>query len=265
MVLLRAELRTNEASAARPLLWLGNDGSTGDAIESLADDPTEPSRNTRRSGRMSSNSWLRWRATGAGLVVLLAFSTWAVAAGMLPPTAARAMTERVASAASATTRSDHETVARRLFDCVDPGHCGGITSSNGVAVRDRALAARAFAFRWAREWNRWAEAHVVPQQILRVGCRYLATERYYLCAVRVSLALARVSVDTASTPRISCGLIVVSAEQQAGPNDRIVNGLKTSCRIFATYPRQVVSLRRSRSRGWLELALFDRHSTGLLV
>ena len=95
---------------------------------------------------------------------------------------------------------------------------------------------------------------MVPQQILMVGCRYLSTEHYYLCAVRVSLDVSRVSGDPPSEPGTSCGLIVVSAEMQAGPNDRIVNGLRTTCHIFSTYPRQVVSSRRPRSPAGLELA-----------
>jgi hypothetical protein len=151
---------------------------------------------------------------GAGLVVLSGLSTW-VGAGGTPARAAQ------------------DAVTQRMFDCVDPGHCGGITRSSGEAVRDGDLAAATFASSWARDWNRWADVHVVPQQILTVGCHYLSTEHYYLCAVRVT-------VDPPSAPGASCGLIVVGAKLQAGPNDRIVNGLETTCHIFSTYPRQVV-------------------------
>jgi hypothetical protein len=170
------------------------------------------------------------------------------------PAPARAATERAVSAARASIRSDHDTVTQATFDCVDPGYCGGIIRSSGEAARDRENAARTFAFSWASDWNRWAQAHVVPQQILTVGCHYLSTEHYYLCAVRVSLDLPRMSGDAPSAPGTSCGLIVVSAEMQAAPNDRIVNGLKTTCHIFSTYPRQVVSARQPKSPAWLELA-----------
>ena len=149
----------------------------------------------------------------------------ALAVAVAPPasTTPRSGTLRIAARATkATIRSDHET---RMT----------------------------FALSWARDWNNWAEAHEVPQHILTVGCNYLATERYYLCAVQVSLGPPQVSVDPPSGPGISCGLIVVSATMEAGPNDRIVNGLKTTCHIFSTYPRHVVSSRRPKSPGRLEL------------
>jgi hypothetical protein len=202
---------------------------------------------------VSSKSWINWRAVCTGLVVLPGFSTWAVASGMPLPAPAHAATELAASAAKATTRSDHDAVTYDSFDCVDPGHCGGIIRSRGETVRDWDLAARTFAFSWASDWNRWAEAHVVLQQILMVGCHYLSTERYYLCAVQVSLDPPQVSVDPPPEPGTSCGLVVVSATMEAGLNDRIVNGLKTTCHIFSTYPRQVVSSRRRKSPGWLEV------------
>ena len=176
---------------------------------------------------------------GAGLVVLSVFSTWAVAGGMPLPPPTRAETELADSASKATTRSDHDTATHRSFDCVDPGHCGGFTRSSTEPLRDDDLAERTFAFSWASDWNRWAEAHMVPQQILRVGCHYVSTEHYYLCAIRVSSGLPA-SGDPPSAPGTSCGLIVVSAKMQAGPNDRIVNGLKTTCDIFSTYPRQPI-------------------------
>jgi hypothetical protein len=202
---------------------------------------------------MSNKSWIKRRAVCAGLVVLSGFATWAVASGMPFAASARAASQPAASAATATTRSDHDAVTYDSFDCVDPGHCGGIIRSRRETVRDWDLAARSFAFSWASDWNRWAEAHVVRQQILMVGCHYLPTERYYLCAVQVRLDPPQVSVDPPSAPGTSCGLIVVSATMEAGPNDRIVNGLKTTCHIFFTYPRQVVSSRRTKSPRWLEL------------
>jgi hypothetical protein len=209
---------------------------------------------TRRSRGVSSKSWIKWHAVCTSLVVLSGFSTWALPSGMPLPAPAHAATKLAASAAKATTRSDAGAVTYDSFDCVDPGHCGGIIRSRGETVRDWDLAVRRFASSWASDWNRWAEAHVVRQQILMVGCHYLPTERYYLCAVQVRLDPPELSGDPSSAPGTSCGLIVVSATIEAGPNDRIVNGLKTTCHIFSTYPRQVVASRRTKSSEWLELS-----------
>ena len=200
---------------------------------------------TRRSRRASVELWIKWRAVDAGLAALFGFSIFALAGSMLLAAPAREATELSASAAEIAIRSDHDTVPHGLLDCVDPGHCGGIIGSTGETVGGD-IAASTFALSWASDWNRWAEAHWVPQQILAVGCHYLPMEHFYLCAVRVS-------VDRASAPEAGCGLVVVSAEGQLGPNDRIVNGLKTTCHIFSTYPRQRVSLQRSRSPRWLEI------------
>jgi hypothetical protein len=94
--------------------------------------------------------------------------------------------------------------------------------------------ARTFALTWASDWNRWAAAHKVPQHILTVGCNYLSTEHYYLCAVRARLRAP-------SEPGVTCGLIVVKPGTQSDPNEQVENGMKTSCHIFSTLPQHVVT------------------------
>jgi hypothetical protein len=140
-----------------------------------------------------------------------------------------------APSAQATVPSAPRSGPRGSFDyCADPGHCGGIMTLSGGTVRRTDATARTFAVAWASDWNRWAAAHKVPQHILSVGCNYLLTEHYYLCAVRVRL-------HAPSGPSPTCGLIVVKPTTQTSPNDQVKNGLKTTCHIFSTLPRQVVT------------------------
>jgi hypothetical protein len=130
-------------------------------------------------------------------------------------------------------RSDREAISRAsLRFCADPGLCG---ANMMVRVTRPETTSTSFARTWASDWNRWAAAHRVPQQIDTVGCNYLWTERYYLCAVRLSRYGARASSAG------SCGLIVVNPGAQPNPSDQIENGLETSCRILSTYPQQIVS------------------------
>src|SRR5262249_15313312 len=114
--------------------------------------------------------------------------------------------------------------------CADPGHCGG---NMMVRVSRADVSATRFARTWASDWNRWAAAHRVPQQIVTVGCNYLWTERYYLCAVRLRS-------DARASSAAACGLIVVKPERQPNPSDQIENGLETDCQILSAYPQQIV-------------------------
>src|SRR5262245_60078065 len=101
--------------------------------------------------------------------------------------------------APAASRPDHAGGSRAsLRFRADPGHCGG---NMMLSVSRAEAAATSFAGAWASEWNRWAAAHNVPQQISTAGCNYLSTERYYLCAVRVRS-------HAPASPGASCGLIV---------------------------------------------------------
>ena len=138
----------------------------------------------------------------------------------------------VALVAPAASRFEREEVSRAsLRYCADPGHCGG----NMMQSVSRAEAtATTFARTWASDWNTWAAAHEVPQQIVRAGCNYLPTERYYLCAVRVRSHVA-------ASPVPSCGLIVARPGSQSNPSDQIENGLETACRILSAFPQQIVN------------------------
>jgi hypothetical protein len=136
-----------------------------------------------------------------------------------------------ALAAQAGSRSDHEGITRASFRfCGDPGHCGG---NMMLSVSRAEAAATPFARIWARDWNRWAGAHNIPQQIVSAGCNYLSTERYYLCVVRVRS-------HAPASPGASCGLIVVKPGTQPNPSDQIENGLETDCRILSAFPQQIV-------------------------
>ena len=140
-----------------------------------------------------------------------------------------------AQPAQATIPSAHEGTTRGSLDyCADPGHCGGVTTLTGGTVRRAEATARTFALTWASDWNTWAAAHKVPERIRTVGCNYLSHEHYYLCAVRVRS-------HTASAPSATCGLIVVKPRTQPNLNDQVVNGFETTCHIFSTLPRQVVT------------------------
>jgi hypothetical protein len=134
--------------------------------------------------------------------------------------------------AGATSASARDDVRGPLRFCADPGHCGGNTMLSSETGRAEATA-RTFAGTWASDWNTWAAAHEVPQQIVTAGCNYLATEEYYLCAVRVRS-------HAPSEPRVSCALLVVKPSPQPTPNDQIENGLETACRIFSAFPHHVV-------------------------
>jgi hypothetical protein len=137
----------------------------------------------------------------------------------------------VAPAAHATSRSDREVMSRAsLRYCADPGYCGGNMT---LSVSRAEASATPFTRAWARDWNTWAAAHMVPQHIVTAGCNYLSTERYYLCAVRVSS-------HAAASPGESCGLIVLDPRTQPSPNAQIANGLETSCRILSAFPQQLV-------------------------
>src|SRR5262249_51147427 len=139
-----------------------------------------------------------------------------------------------ALAARAGSRSDHEESSRAsLRFCADPGHCGG-NMMLGVS-RSEATATPLTKNR-ASDWNTWACAHEVPEQIVTAGCNYLSTERYYLCAVRMR-SQARAPAGA------SCGLIVVKPGTQPNPSDQIENGLETACRILSAFPRQIIPSR----------------------
>jgi hypothetical protein len=114
--------------------------------------------------------------------------------------------------------------------CADPGHCGG---NMMVSVSREEVTATRFARTWASDWDTWAAAHSIPQQIVTAGCNYLWTERYYLCAVRVS-------TDSRASSTTSCGLMVVKPGTQPNPSDQIENGLETACRILFAFPQQIV-------------------------
>jgi hypothetical protein len=138
----------------------------------------------------------------------------------------------LALAAEAISRTDHDGVgAASSRYCADPGHCGG---NMMLSVSRAEASATPFARTWARAWNRSAAGHKLAQQIVTAGCNYLATERYYLCAVRVR-------ADAPTSPGPSCGLIVIKPETQPNPSDQIENGLETACRILSAYPRQTVT------------------------
>jgi hypothetical protein len=140
-----------------------------------------------------------------------------------------------AQAAQATIPPAHESATRGSLDyCADPGYCGGGTTLTGGTVRRAEATARTFALTWASNWNTWAAAHKVRERILTVGCNYLSTEHYYLCAVRVRF-------HAPSVPSATCGLVVVEPRTQPDPSDQVENALKTTCHIFSTYPRQVVT------------------------
>jgi hypothetical protein len=127
--------------------------------------------------------------------------------------------------------SERKEVSRAsLRFCADPGHCGG---NMMVRVSRQEVAATSFARTWARDWNTWAAAHKVPQQIVTAGCNYLWTERYYLCAVRLRS-------DARASSVAVCGLIVVEPQRQPNASDQIENGLETACRILSAYPQQNV-------------------------
>ena len=137
----------------------------------------------------------------------------------------------VALAAQAGSRSDHELISRAtLRFCADPGYCGG---NMMLSVNRPEATATQFTRTWASDWNRWAAAHEVHQQIVTAGCNYLPTERYYLCAARVR------SHARASSAAL-CGLIVVKPRRQQNPNDQIENGLETACSILSAFPQQIV-------------------------
>jgi hypothetical protein len=138
----------------------------------------------------------------------------------------------LALAAEAVSRSDHDGVgAASLRYCADPGYCG---ANMMLSVSRAEATATPFARTWASDWNRWAAAHQVPQQIVTAGCNYLLTERYYLCAVRVR-SHARASSGA------SCALIVVRPGTQPNARDQIENGLETACRILSAFPQQIVT------------------------
>jgi hypothetical protein len=127
--------------------------------------------------------------------------------------------------------SEHQEMSRAsLRLCADPGHCGG---NMMVRVSREKVTATSFARTWATDWNAWAVGRRLPQQIVTVGCNYLWTERYYLCAVRLRS-------DVRASSATTCGLIVVEPERQPNPSDQIENGLETACRILAAYPQQIV-------------------------
>src|SRR5262249_62364390 len=101
-----------------------------------------------------------------------------------------------ALAARAGSRSDHEESSRAsLRFCADPGHCGG---NMMLGVSRSEATATPFTKTWASDWNTWAAAHEVPEQIVTAGCNYLSTERYYLFAVPVRAPAPRPA-------RRSCG------------------------------------------------------------
>jgi len=136
-----------------------------------------------------------------------------------------------ALAARGASRSDHVGVGRAPSRfCADPGYCGG---NMMLGVSRAEAAATPFASTWASDWNSWAAAHELPQRIVTAGCNYLPTERYYLCAVRVSS-------DVAASPRASCGLIVIKPGAQSNPSAQIENGRQTACSILSAFPRQIV-------------------------
>src|SRR5262245_17671704 len=138
----------------------------------------------------------------------------------------------LALVAPASSRPERAEVSRAsLRYCADPGHCGGNVM---LSVSRAEAVAKSFAITWASDWNTWAAAHNVPQEIVTAGCNYLSTERFYLCAVRVT-SDARVS------PGASCGLIVVKPAALPNPSDQVRNGLETACRILSAYPQQIVN------------------------
>jgi hypothetical protein len=157
-----------------------------------------------------------------GSVVVVALAV-AVAASAVP---------LVASVAAYKTSERKEVSRATLRFCADPGHCSG---NMMVRVTQPGATPTSFATSWGSDWNRWAAAHRVPQQIVTVGCNYLWTERYYLCAVRLRWYGARASSAA------SCGLIVVNPGSQPNLSDEIENGLATPCRILSAYPQQIVS------------------------
>jgi hypothetical protein len=137
----------------------------------------------------------------------------------------------LALVAPAASRPQRREVSRAsLRYCADPGHCGG---NMMLSVSRAEATATSFARAWASDWNTWAAAHDVQQQIVTAGCNYLATERYYLCAVRV-MSGARAS------PGASCGLIVIKPTTLPNPRDQIQNGLETACRILSAFPQHIV-------------------------
>ena len=73
-----------------------------------------------------------------------------------------------AQPAGATIASGHEIATPGPLEyCADPGHCGGVTTLTGGAVRRTEAAVRRFALAWASDWNTWAAAHKVPERIAR--------------------------------------------------------------------------------------------------
>jgi hypothetical protein len=138
----------------------------------------------------------------------------------------------LALAAEAISRTDHDGVgAASLRYCADPGHCG---ANMMLSVSRAEATATPFARTWTSDWNSWAAAHQVPQQIVTAGCNYLSTEHYYLCAVRVR-------THAPASPAASCGLIVIKQGTQPNPSDQIENGLETACRILSAFPQQIVT------------------------
>jgi hypothetical protein len=144
------------------------------------------------------------------------------------PLAAISTTLTLALAAEASERDRVGPASLRY--CADPGDCGG----NMLLGVSRAEAtATPFTRTWASDWNRWAAAHTIPRQIVTAGCNYLASERYYLCAVRVRS-------DAPASSGTSCGLMVIKPGIEPDPSDQIEEGFKTAGRILYAFPQQIV-------------------------